>query len=43
MNECKHRWEQSKFGFRHVPPNYYMYECARCGHVIFAVLKEKNT
>lgn len=39
---CKHNWIPSLFGFKHIPPNYYLYECARCGGITFAQLKEKS-
>jgi len=35
---CKHRWEQVT---GNIKPNHYLYECARCSNLIFAVLKEK--
>ena len=41
MTECKHRWEESNFAIKHRPPNHYIYECARCGNIISALLKEQ--
>ena len=39
---CQHRWEPSKFGIKYRKPNFYIFECARCGKSIFATLKEKS-
>ena len=40
MTECKHRWEEINFAYRH--PTHYLYQCTRCSNMIFAVLKEKQ-
>jgi hypothetical protein len=39
---CKHRWEPSTFGFKHIPHNIYMYTCTRCSDIIWATLKEQQ-
>jgi hypothetical protein len=39
---CKHRWEPSNFGIKYRTPDFYIFECARCGKSIFATLKEKQ-
>ena len=39
---CKHRWEPSNFAAKHRAPNFYIFECKRCGKSIFATLKEKE-
>jgi hypothetical protein len=39
---CKHRWEPSNFAAKHRAPNFYIFECKRCGKSIFATLKEKQ-
>jgi DNA-directed RNA polymerase subunit RPC12/RpoP len=37
---CKHRWEPTDFGIKYRTPNYYMYRCTRCGHIITTLPKE---
>ena len=39
---CKHRWEPSNFAAKHRAPNFYIFECKRCGKSIFATLKEQK-
>jgi len=38
--KCFHRWEPSKFGIKYRTPNFYIFECKRCGNVIWTTLKE---
>lgn len=40
MTECKHRWEEINFPYRH--PTHYMYRCARCSAFTFTFLKGKK-
>lgn len=38
---CKHRWEESKFGVQHWAPGTYQYTCARCGKMNMGRLDER--
>ena len=40
--KCKHRWELSNFGIKYRTPNHYIFECTRCGNVIWTTLKEQQ-
>ena len=31
MNECKHRWQESRFAAAQNKRGEYMFECVRCG------------
>ena len=31
MNECKHRWQESRFAAAQNKRGEYMFECIRCG------------
>lgn len=43
MTECKHRWEPTNFGVKSRNPGSYWYKCARCHHVIYTILVEKQS
>ena len=40
MTQCKHRWEEINFAYRH--PTHYLYRCARCSATTFTYLKGKQ-
>lgn len=39
---CKHNWIPSLLSFKSIPPNTYLYQCARCGYITAATLKENS-
>lgn len=32
--QCKHRWEETKFGINYWAPGTRQYTCARCGKMV---------
>lgn len=38
--QCKHRWEETKFGINYWAPGTRQYTCARCGKMVMFTMKE---
>jgi hypothetical protein len=39
---CKHRYEATSFASKWRDPKSHWWSCTRCGHTIFATLKENT-